>query len=68
MRADFLVSSGDANLGWRKPNIVAYIELLNAYGQKNQTGWEYEPDYQSREAEYAFPESVLPSFGMTFTF
>ncbi len=68
LRADFLVSSGDASLGWRKPNIVAYVELLNAYGQKNQTGWEYEPDYQSREAEYAFPETVLPSFGMTFTF
>ncbi|NRA42880.1 MAG: TonB-dependent receptor, partial [Pseudomonadales bacterium] len=68
LRADVLISQGNPALGWRKPQIIAYFELLNAYGQKNQRGWDYEPDYSAREASYAFPEMPLPSIGFTFTF
>ncbi len=47
---------------------MAFVELLNAYGYKSQIDWDYDPDYADREEEYAFPETVLPTFGVTFTF
>ncbi len=68
LRVDILLAEGRPEYSWRHPRIVAYFEVLNAYGYKSQIDWDYEPDYSDRDAEYAFPESVLPTFGFTFTF
>jgi len=68
LRVDILLAEGSPNYGWRRPRIVAYFEVLNVYDYQSQIDWEYESDYSDKEAEYAFPEERLPTFGFTFTF
>lgn len=41
-----------------------YFEVLNVYGQKSITGYDYNPDYTDREENYQFPEAPLPSIGV----
>lgn len=45
-----------------------YFEVLNLYGQKSLSGYEYNEDYTEREAEYQFPEMPIPSFGIQVIF
>lgn len=41
-----------------------YFEVLNLYGQKSVTGFEYNPDYTDKENNYEFPETPVPSVGI----
>jgi hypothetical protein len=45
---------------------TAYVELINAYGQKNVSGYEYNADYSSRDPIYQLP--MLISFGVTISY
>jgi len=47
-------------------NTTAYIELVNAYEQKNVSGYDYDASYSSREPVYQLP--ALISFGVTTRF
>ncbi|MEW8625745.1 MAG: TonB-dependent receptor [Candidatus Thiodiazotropha sp.] len=44
----------------------AYVELINAYGKKNVSGYEYNADYSDRDPIYQLP--MLISFGVTSSF
>jgi hypothetical protein len=45
---------------------TAYVELINAYGQKNVSGYEYSADYSSRDPIHQLP--MLISFGITTSY
>ncbi|MBU2881610.1 hypothetical protein KO525_17290 [Psychrosphaera sp. B3R10] len=45
-----------------------YFEVLNLYGQKSLSGYDYNEDYTEREPEYQFPEIPIPSFGIQMVF
>ncbi len=47
-------------------DVTGYLELLNAYGQKNVAGYQYSVDYSEREAIYQLP--TMLSFGVTARF
>lgn len=47
-------------------NTTAYMELVNAYAQKNVGGYDYNVDYTSRKEIYQLP--FLISFGFTTKF
>jgi hypothetical protein len=44
----------------------AYVELINAYGKKNISGYEYNANYSDRDPIYQLP--MLISFGVTSSF
>ncbi|HEY0634304.1 MAG TPA: TonB-dependent receptor [Gammaproteobacteria bacterium] len=46
--------------------VSGYLELLNAYGQKNVAGYEYNIDYSQREPIYQLP--TMLSLGVTARF
>ncbi len=45
---------------------TAYVELINAYGQKNVSGYEYSADYTDKDPIYQLP--MLISFGITTSY
>ncbi|MET0072796.1 MAG: TonB-dependent receptor [Candidatus Thiodiazotropha lotti] len=47
-------------------NTAAYVELINAYGKKNVSGYEYNADYSDRDPIYQLP--MLISFGVRSSF
>jgi hypothetical protein len=48
------------------PRFSYYIELINAYNRKNVSGYSYSADYKTREPIEQL--SILPSFGIKYTF
>jgi hypothetical protein len=57
----------DLRADWKvSPKLTAYFELINAYGRKNLAGYNYSPDYKTREPVYQLP--TLPSIGVQYTF
>jgi hypothetical protein len=44
----------------------AYVEMINAYGHKNISGYDYNADYSDRDPVYQLP--MLLSFGVTASF
>ncbi|HEY0722321.1 MAG TPA: TonB-dependent receptor [Gammaproteobacteria bacterium] len=47
-------------------DLTGYLELINAYGQKNVAGYKYNVDYSEREPIYQLP--TLLSLGVTARF
>ncbi|MES9852674.1 MAG: hypothetical protein ABW170_12700 [Candidatus Thiodiazotropha sp. L084R] len=45
---------------------VGYVELINAYGQENVSGYEYNADYSTRDEIYQLPTII--SFGVTTSY
>ncbi len=45
---------------------TGYVELINAYGRKNVSGYSYSADYRTREAVYQLPATL--SFGWQYSF
>lgn len=48
------------------PRFSYYIELINAYNRKNVSGYSYSADYTTRDPIEQL--SILPSFGIKYTF
>jgi hypothetical protein len=48
------------------PRLTAYFELINAYNQKNISGYSYSADYTTREEIRQLP--ILPSVGVKLSF
>ncbi|MCP4602629.1 MAG: TonB family protein [Proteobacteria bacterium] len=51
----------DKNWQWKYLKLAVYIDVQNAYNQKNPEGHQYNYDYSERQYFYGLP--VLPSFG-----
>lgn len=45
-----------------------YFEVLNLYGKKSLSGYEYNADYTEKEPEYQFPDRPIPSIGIQMVF
>lgn len=58
----------DYKTRWFKKETNLYFEVLNLYGQKSLSGYDYNADYSEREEEYQFPEMPLPSIGIQMVF
>jgi hypothetical protein len=58
----------DYETKWWGKDTNLYFEVLNLYGKKSISGYEYEPDYSDKEPEYQFPESPIPSIGVQIIF
>lgn len=58
----------DYETKWWGKHTNLYFEVLNLYGQKSTSDFEYSPDYTEKENEYHFPESPIPSIGVQMTF
>jgi hypothetical protein len=52
---------------WDMPTNI-YFEVLNLYGQKSLSGYDYNEDYTEKEPEYQFPEMPIPSIGIQIEF
>lgn len=48
------------------PRFAAYFEIINAYNQKNVSGYSYSPDYSTREEIRQLP--ILASAGFKYSF
>ena len=48
------------------PRFTGYVDLINAYGRKNVSGYSYSADYRTREEIRQFP--LFPSLGIKYTF
>lgn len=51
---------------FKKYKMSAYLDLINAYGRRNVSGYSYTPDYSQNEPVYQLP--FFPSFGLTAEF
>lgn len=45
-----------------------YFEVLNLYGKKSLSGYDYNEDYTEQEPQYQFPEGPIPSIGIQMVF
>lgn len=49
----------DLRVDWKRSDtLTAYVELINAYGRKNVSGYSYSADYRQRETVYQMPAFI----------
>ncbi len=58
----------DYKTQWWGQETNLYFEVLNVYGKKSLTGYDYNEDYTERDPSYQFPDTPIPSIGLQIEF